>query len=999
MSRQSNPFDHAESSSNNERQSIIIVNSDIMILPGGQQESQTDDEDDDEGDDDETLSSSGQSSRYGRANSSVPEPAPAPVVPAKDLYIAPHALEVPGSPTVSLYLGEAAPQYCETSPTTLHRTSQSRQPQPNSQYPVRPSQDPISPGRQQLHRRSSSTSRNENSSTVDLEMQDRGISWRPLSTNSASRGRQQAPSVDDTSNGGRAAPSVSSSASHVHGGSLPVGARVESMDLRGFEGRKKHGSTVTSGAITNKDQQRHPTSHKSTKNKSNSTSNSTGFLGGLFSSKKDKTGSSSSSQRYRSGGVVGLLGTTPESQSASGSKNDLIDLRTQQPQHPRHMRNDMVPEKHGLSSAQHKSGVPGKNGEEPETDPFNFVGIMLDLPEEPTWREIRIKLLKVLAVMTVSYFALMALYFGAEFQTNNRMNNFKVLVVDLDLSMIGTQYVTFTQQLNGQPGQPEWSVEPYTKYPNISVIKDEVSRGNYWGAVVVQPNASSTLNQALATLSPYDPSRAFAFIYDGGRDPLVVKPYIVATMYTTFLQFSKFFNPAWIKVALKIVAQSNVSATDLAATPEVLGTPVAFQEFDLHPPTASIITSATTVAYIWIFLVAGGSTYLVAHLIQPMTRNATVVKTVTYLLAPLLGFLVSLSMAYSLLLLAFGVPFDSASQFLSLFAGMLLLQCSVASMVIFLIYLIPVMFIPSFTITFVILNVIAVFNPVELMPAFYRWVYAMPFLNAVQIARFVLMGSFNRLRFNIPILLVWVLIPIVLLPFAISRQKRVARELAEEEDLRVDQQRQRQHQLKLQQQGDDDDEQEQDAKVPNEYGITEPQKTVSENDDDDQDTLSDAGANSYRSSQRHKQTPSSPNTRHHRTKSGDTRTRNVSPRHRPSTASSSHGNHGHGSNQSTSHHRRQHSSSFLDNHSSDEEIPDAQQTYIYQPPPPPRSRSQHKGQSRSQKHQQQQRPPPPSRTATGVEPSAPTESAIFGRSSGRGRPQQNSRHQLPTEVK
>jgi len=70
----------------------------------------------------------------------------------------------------------------------------------------------------------------------------------------------------------------------------------------------------------------------------------------------------------------------------------------------------MVPEK----GAAGKTGVPGKNGEEPETDLFKFVGIMLDLPEDPTWRQIGIKLLKVLAVMTVSYFALMALYFGAE---------------------------------------------------------------------------------------------------------------------------------------------------------------------------------------------------------------------------------------------------------------------------------------------------------------------------------------------------------------------------------------------------------------------------------------------------------------------------------------------------------------------------------------------------------------------------------------------------------
>ncbi|KAI7832801.1 hypothetical protein BC939DRAFT_434399 [Gamsiella multidivaricata] len=386
--------------------------------------------------------------------------------------------------------------------------------------------------------------------------------------------------------------------------------------------------------------------------------------------------------------------------------------------------------------------------------------------------------------MTVSYFGLMALYFGAEFQSADHMKNFNVLVVDLDQGIIGMNYLNFTQQVNDQPGQINWDVHNMTRYPNISAIQEQVLNGNYWGAVVVQPNASANLNKAFAVPLPdYDPTKAFMFIYEGGRDPLVVKPYIVAYMYTQFLLFTKFFNPAWIKFLLAYSAQSNIPLSNLQAAPQVMGTPVAFEEFDLHPVTAPIITSATSVAYIWIFLVAGGSTYLVAHLIQPMTRNATVPKTMACLLLPLLAFLSALSMAYSLLLFVFGVPFPSGgSQFVSLFAGMLLLQCAVASMVIFLIYLIPVVFIPCFTITFVIMNVIAVFNPVELLPDFYKWVYAMPFLNAVQIARYVLMGSYNRLKYNIPVLATWILIPIVLLPFAISRQKRVAKEMEIQEE-------------------------------------------------------------------------------------------------------------------------------------------------------------------------------------------------------------------------
>ncbi|KAG0032244.1 hypothetical protein BGZ81_011335 [Podila clonocystis] len=402
---------------------------------------------------------------------------------------------------------------------------------------------------------------------------------------------------------------------------------------------------------------------------------------------------------------------------------------------------------------------------------------MMDMPRNPSWRQVITKLCTALAILTTSYFALMALYFSAEFQKTSHLRNLNVLVVDLDHSMIGSNFLNFTQQDNLDGGQINWSVQPYKDLS--SVIKD-VENGNYWGAMVVQTNASLTLNRALSVpLTNYDPTKAFLFIYDGGRDPLTVKPYIVASMYTQFLQFTKFFNPAWIRFVLEYADDNNATLTPLASAPQVLGTPVAFEELDLHPPTATIITSATTVAYIWIFLVAGGSTYLVTHIVQPLTHHSSVRKTMLLVLGPLLVFLSTLSMTYSVLLRLFGVPFDSASQFMSVFGAMFLLQAAVASMVLFLIFLIPVVFIPSFTITFVVMNVIAVFNPVELMPRFFRWVYAMPFLNAVQMARFVLMGSYERLEYNLPILFAWIVVPVTLLPFAIARQKRLMMEVQE----------------------------------------------------------------------------------------------------------------------------------------------------------------------------------------------------------------------------
>ncbi|KAF9351398.1 hypothetical protein BGX26_010586 [Mortierella sp. AD094] len=444
---------------------------------------------------------------------------------------------------------------------------------------------------------------------------------------------------------------------------------------------------------------------------------------------------------------------------------------------------------YGEDEGRRKTGIPGRNGEEPETNLLNFVDIMVNMPNKPKLNQVVNKLLKILAIMTMSYFLLMALYFAAEYQSSSHLHNISILVVDLDHSMIGNEFLNFTQRDNIIPGQVNWSIQTYK---NIASVISDVENGNYWGAMVVRPNASWSLNKAASDpQSGYDPTKAFLFIYDGGRDPLAVKPYVVASMYTQFLQFTAVFNPGWVSFYLQYADSNKTSLTPLTAAPQVLGTPVAFEELDLHPPTATIITSATSVAYIWIFLIAGGSTYLVAHAVQPIARYSSVKRTMTLLLLPLLAFLSSLSMTYTILLLIFGVPFSSAGQFISLFLGMLLLQAAVASLVLFLIFLIPVTFIPIFTITFVVMNVIAVFNPVELMPGFYRWVYAMPFLNAVQMARFVLMGSYNRLGYNITILFAWILVPITLLPFAIIRQKRLMAEIMEIEEYERRQYRQK----------------------------------------------------------------------------------------------------------------------------------------------------------------------------------------------------------------
>lgn len=140
------------------------------------------------------------------------------------------------------------------------------------------------------------------------------------------------------------------------------------------------------------------------------------FFGGLFKggkSNKSKQPAIATNAASRTRKKKDTVGGLPA--SASGSKNDLID-RSQLQHHP-------SGEKLSGSAfvqqdpSSRKKGLPGKDGREPETDMFNFVDTMLDMPVNPTWSQVIVKLLKVLVVMCVCYFGLMALYFGAEVST------------------------------------------------------------------------------------------------------------------------------------------------------------------------------------------------------------------------------------------------------------------------------------------------------------------------------------------------------------------------------------------------------------------------------------------------------------------------------------------------------------------------------------------------------------------------------------------------------
>ena len=471
--RNANPFED-DSNKNN----IFIVNSDIMILPG-QHESQTEEEEYDDNNDDDDTSSSG--AQYSHDN---PSPHPLPSKSshhAPEGTVAFRRVSGPNAgiieaavcqdPHASSDLGQQDLEVKERALTksrvpiaTLAATITGTSPVSQDDRAVSTSPPTSTTGTKRFSKNTIIS--------IDNNGQNNNISSNDTHLNPISNHRQGRQHINGTEKSDSSIPATntrelinnrqlghdqgSTTTSAIASATLAAGTlndtRTRSWQGNTDSGANRHHPTRVQGCTNHGDSARsrdvtnNNTNFDNIANNKSSKYNPHGslisqhnlppsttvkplsFFGRFTKENKSRKKGDSLQllQQTQPRPLTQLGSTTPsEMNSTTGSKNDLVLER--------HLKNEKVLEKGGLGAqtttglylheqGSRKRGVPGKDGEEPETDMFNFVDIMLDMPEEPTWRLVIIKLLKVLAVMTISYFALMALYFAAEVNTRLFVN-------------------------------------------------------------------------------------------------------------------------------------------------------------------------------------------------------------------------------------------------------------------------------------------------------------------------------------------------------------------------------------------------------------------------------------------------------------------------------------------------------------------------------------------------------------------------------------------------
>lgn len=246
-------------------------------------------------------------------------------------------------------------------------------------------------------------------------------------------------------------------------------------------------------------------------------------------------------------------------------------------------KNDWVPE----------VGGPAADGKPFDSNPTP-VGFF-----HPSLRKVRHRVFREWAITTAFLMAfilaVLSIYWGVFFNVQNRLSNLLVYVVDMDgaapydntgnAPFVGP---TITQLVQEQlsSGMPTlgWGIRSGDEFNNdVLEVRQAVYNWDAWAAIIINPNASALLYQAVATgNSSYDPLGACQLVYQDSRDDTNWFDFIFPIISSFMTEATSQVGQQWARMALENASDPTILA-NLQAAPQALSPAIGFSEFNLRP--------------------------------------------------------------------------------------------------------------------------------------------------------------------------------------------------------------------------------------------------------------------------------------------------------------------------------------------------------------------------------------------------------------------------------
>ncbi|KAI9836382.1 MAG: hypothetical protein M1819_001411 [Sarea resinae] len=434
----------------------------------------------------------------------------------------------------------------------------------------------------------------------------------------------------------------------------------------------------------------------------------------------------------------------------------------------------------------------GESGEEQRPQPVGFWDPSLDVLR----KEIFLKWGLTTLILCVFVLSVLSIYWGALFHIEQNVSSLVVYVVDFDgqvapynntgePAIVGpaiTQLAEMTVQAS--PVHLGLGSLPPSHFDNDPMnVRRAVYDFKAWAAIIINANATAMLRSAIRTgNTSYDPLGACQVIYMDSRDDTNWYDFIYPMLSTFMTQATTNVGETWTRMVLQNASDPTVLA-NLQKVPQAISPAIGFSMFNLRPfyPFVSIPSVSIGLIYLIILSFFSAPFYMPIHmkfLRPPSGRPLKFQQLVIWRLVATLTAYFFVSLAYSLISLAFQIPFSNAAAphtevamnadaygkgtfpvyWMLNFVGMTALGLACENMVM----VVGQPWTAMWLIFWVITNVSTSFYDIDLAPRFYYWGYAWPLHQIVEASRQLLFGLHSRLGLNFGILFAWCAVNIVL---------------------------------------------------------------------------------------------------------------------------------------------------------------------------------------------------------------------------------------------
>jgi hypothetical protein len=350
-----------------------------------------------------------------------------------------------------------------------------------------------------------------------------------------------------------------------------------------------------------------------------------------------------------------------------------------------------------------------------------------------------------------------------------------VLFVDYDQDVIGSSINTAYQGLASK-GFPTIHQHSTTDYPTPDDVRQAVCKGQYWGAIYTNTNASSRLSSALAspqTAETYDNTEALTYVWNGAKYSAYAQ-----TIYSSLEMLVQATRGAYSQInGTAVMATANITDTRIAQT---LLDPISASSIDIKPTNQGVRFYYNTVSMVMPIL----QQFFFVMALNGISSESDIIRLLSLKMGILLR--LSLSICYTFIgslcmtgyIWGFREDWDvNGGQFALTWMAIWLVMHLNFLLIDSVTVVLPTKFMPFAILTWIIINVSSSISPFDLSAGFYRVGYALPAYELYQLLLDIWTDGCNPpLYRTLPILFAWWLIGFV--AFIFGMRKRYSQEVS-----------------------------------------------------------------------------------------------------------------------------------------------------------------------------------------------------------------------------